>query len=195
MNGIEKITSRIIADAQAEADVIKKEATEKCEQTRSDYSKKAQDEYWQIVKAGVADCEARVLRLGRAAEMEAKKGVLALKQDMVSEAFERAVTNVCDMPKEQYIAFLAKMAAKASETGKEEVILSNRDKANGDEIVRAINEAIGEGGALVLSDKVSDMVGGFILQDGDIQINCNIETIVEQYRYELASAVAEVMFG
>lgn len=195
MNGIEKITARIIADAQTEADAIKAEAAEKCEQIRADYNKKAQDEYWRIVKTGVADCEARVLRLGRAAEMEAKKATLTLKQDMVSEAFTKAIANVCDMPKEQYIEFLAKMAAKASETGKEEVILSQRDKAIGDEIVAAANKAIGDGGNLVLSNAVAEMAGGFILREGDIEINCNIETIVEQYRYELASAVAEVMFG
>lgn len=194
MNGIEKITARIIADAQLEAEAIKSEAGQKGEQIRSDYSKKAQDEYWRIVKAGVAECEARVARLGRAAEMEAKKSVLTLKQDMVSEAFSKAVNSICEMPKEQYIALLAKMAKEASDTGKEEVILSNRDKAIGAEIVSAANAAIGAG-ALLLSEETSEMAGGFILRDGNVEINCNIETIVEQHRYELASAVAEVMFG
>ncbi|MGE4352949.1 MAG: V-type ATP synthase subunit E [Oscillospiraceae bacterium] len=195
MNGIEKITARIIADAQAEADVIKAEAAAKCEEIRGEYDKKAQEEYWRIVRSGVKECEARVQRLSRAAEMEAKKSVLTLKQDMVSAAFAQASEKVCAMPENDYVAFLAGLAAKAADTGHEEIILSSRDAALGDKVAKAANALLGAKGALKVSSVTRDMAGGLILRQGDIEINCNLETIIDQYRYELASQVAEVMFG
>ena len=195
MNGIEKITARINADAQAEADAIKSDAAAKCEEIRGEYDKKAQDEYWRIVRAGVKECEARVQRLGRAAEMEAKKSILSLKQDMVSESFSRASEKVCKMPEDEYVAFLAGLAVKAANTGSEEIILSPRDVALGDKIAKTANALLGAKGGLKVSSKTREMMGGLVLSDGDIEINCNIETLVEQYRYELASQVAEVMFG
>ncbi len=195
MNGIEKITARIIADAQAEANSIKAEANAECEQVRSDYDKKAQDTYWVDVKTGVKDCEARVQRLGRAAEMESKKSLLTLKQDMVSQAFDKALEKICAMPEKDYVNFLAKMAAKASTSGDEEMIFSSRDAGVGKAVADAANAAIGGKGKLTVSSETRNMKGGLVLRRGDIEINCNIETLVEQYRYELASQVAEVMFG
>lgn len=193
MNGIEKITARILADAQAEADAVKADAEAKCAQIRGEYDKKAQDEYWRIVRAGVADCEARVQRLGRTAEMEAKKSILALKQDMVSEAFEKATGQVRAMPEEKYVAFLAALAAKAAGSKSEEIVLAQRDAALGEKIAQEANRLCG--GKLHYDGATRDMLGGVVLRDGDIEVNCSIETLVAQYRYELATQVAEVMFG
>ena len=46
MNGIEKITGRIEADAQEQAKAIAAEAEAKCAEIRADYDKQAQDQYW-----------------------------------------------------------------------------------------------------------------------------------------------------
>ena len=193
MDGIEKITARILADAQAEADAVKADAQAKCAAVKGDYDKKAQDEYWRLARTGVAECEAKVQRLGRAAEMEAKKGLLALKQDMVSAAFDKAVSQVCAMPENEYVAFLAGLAAKASGTRDEEILVAEKDAALGAKVAEEANKLCG--GALRYEGNTLDMLGGIVLRQGNIEINCNIETLVNQYRYELASQVAEVLFG
>ena len=193
MNGIEKITARILADAQAEADAVKAEAEGKCAAIRGEYDKKAQDEYWKLVRGGVADCEARVQRMGRTAEMEAKKSLLNLKQEMVSEAFEKATAQVCSLPRDKYIAFLAGLAAKASGTKEEEILVAEHDAAIGAQVAEEANKLCG--GKLHYDGNTLDMQGGVVLRRGDIEVNCNIEILVDQYRYELASQVAEVLFG
>lgn len=195
MNGIEKITARIIADAEAEAAAVRADASARCEQVRGDYDKKAQDEYWRIVRSGVKDCEARVQRLGRTAEMEAKKSVLTLKQDMVSEAFDKAAADVLAMPEEKYAVLLASLAVKASESGAEEIVLSERDSHLGETVAKLANKALGERGKLVYKGAVRDIPGGVILREGDIEINSSLDTLISQYRYQLASQVAEVLFG
>ena len=193
MNGIEKITARILADAQAEADAVKAEAEGKCAAIKGEYDKKAQEEYWNLARAGVNDCEAKVQRMGRAAEMEAKKDLLNLKQEMVSLAFQKATEQVCSMPEEKYVAFLAALAAKASGTKDEELLMAEKDAELGALVAEKANELIG--GSLHYEGNTRDMQGGIVLRRGNIEVNCDIEILVDRYRYELSGQVAEVLFG
>lgn len=199
MTGIEKITGRIEADARAEAAAITAEANAKCAEIRAEYDKKAQDEYWTRVRAGVKECEDRVQRMGRLAEMEARKSTLTLKQTMVSEAFERAVEMICTMPKETYVAAMSKLAAKASVTGNEAVVFNGKDQQGcGGEIVAAANAILAQSGGaanLTVSGETRDICAGFVLKEGDVEINCAVEILAELCRNDLAAQVAEVMFG
>ena len=169
MNGIEKITGRIEADAQEQAKAIAAEAEARCAEIRADYDKQAQDQYWARVRDGVKACEDRVQRMGRLAEMEARKSVLALKQEMVDAAFAAALDKICTMPQADYVAYLAKLAAQAAQQGKP--------------------------GRLTMSQATRDLRAGFVLQQGDIEVNCAVETIAELCRSDLAAQVAEVLFG
>ena len=121
MNGIEKITGRIEADAREQASAITADAEAKCAEIRAGYDKQAQDQYWARVRDGVKTCEDRVQRMGRLAEMEARKSILALKQEMVDAAFAAALERICTMPQADYVAYLAKLAAQAATTGTEAV--------------------------------------------------------------------------
>ena len=62
-----------VANAQRTCDKMVMEAEAKCAEIRADYDKQAQDQYWARVRDGVKACEDRVQRMGRLAEMEARK--------------------------------------------------------------------------------------------------------------------------
>ena len=196
MNGIEKITGRIEADAQEQAKAIAAEAEARCAEIRADYDKQAQDQYWARVRDGVKACEDRVQRMGRLAEMEARKSVLALKQEMVDAAFAAALDKICTMPQADYVAYLAKLAAT---TGTETLVFNAKDQAAcGQAVVDAANALLaqqGKPGRLTMSQATRDLRAGFVLQQGDIEVNCAVETIAELCRSDLAAQVAEVLFG
>ena len=116
MNGIEKITARIRADAEAECAAIRAESEERCAAIRAENERAAQEEYWRLVREGVKDTEQRVQRLGRTARLEAKKSVLNMKQEAVSRAFELARQKLAGLPEQDYVAFLAREAAEAAIT-------------------------------------------------------------------------------
>lgn len=198
MNGIEKITAKLSADCDLELEAIRSETAAQCLLIREAGDKAAQEEYWRLVKLGVKDCEQRVSHLSRTAQMEAKKSVLTLKQEMVSRAFDRARELILELPEEQYVAFLARMAAQASSTGLEELYFSARDLAGaGKKIVREANKLLveqGKPGKLTLGEGARPIQGGFLLKQGDIEVNCSIETLSEQCRSALAAQVAAAMF-
>ena len=139
-------------------------------------------------------CEDRVQRMGRLAEMEARKSVLALKQEMVDAAFAAALDKICTMPQADYVAYLAKLAAQAAT-----LVFNAKDQAAcGQAVVDAANALLaqqGKPGRLTMSQATRDLRAGFVLQQGDIEVNCAVETIAELCRSDLAAQVAEVLFG
>jgi V/A-type H+-transporting ATPase subunit E len=199
MEGIEKITAHIEADAKAEAQSVLNEAGARVSQIDADYRQKAQDEYWTRVRAGVKDCEDRVQRMNRLAAMESKKAILAAKQDMVAKAFDRAQEMIVNLPADKYTAFLAKLASESASTGEEEVIFNERDKNScGAAVVKSANARLAEkgiAGKLRVSDETRNICGGLVLRQGGIEVNCTVELLVDMCRSEMSSQLAEVMFG
>ena len=198
MKGIDKITSRILADAEAECAAVRKESDERIAAVKAEAEKKAQDEYWRLVREGVKDTEQRVQRMDRTARLEAKKSVLNMKQEAVSRAFDLAREKIAELPERDYVGFLARMAGEAAVTGQEEVVLNARDAAAvGSKAVKAANELLAKRnlpGMLTLSAETREMSGGLVLKQGDIEVNCTVDTLLDLSRGELAARVAEVLF-
>ncbi|HIS67471.1 MAG TPA: hypothetical protein IAC18_07885 [Candidatus Scatomorpha merdipullorum] len=198
MKGIDKITSRILADAEAECAAVRKESDERCAAIKAEAEKKAQEEYWRLVREGVKDTEQRVQRMDRTARLEARKSVLNMKQEAVSRAFELARDRIAELPERDYVGFLARQAAEAAISGQEEVIFCERDRAAvGAKAVKAANELLAAKGMpamLTLSDATREMAGGLMLKQGDIEVNCTVDTLLDLSRGELAARVAEVLF-
>ncbi len=199
MNGIEKITARIEAEAVADAARTAEEAALQCEAIRTEGEAKAREAYWRRVQEGVKTAEARAERLAKAADMEARKSILASKQALVAEVFDAAEAKLRALAGTGYIDFLAGQAALASTTGAEEMILSAGDReAIGPEAVRAANAILaaqGKPAKLTLSAEAGDFDRGLILKNGSITVNCTVEALMTQAREEQASAVAAELFA
>ncbi|MBR2879336.1 MAG: hypothetical protein IKC02_01545 [Oscillospiraceae bacterium] len=199
MNGIEKITARLIRDAQAEVDVINAEADAQCAAILAEYEAKAAEAYEKRIAKGKADCATRAERMAATADMEQRKALLAFKQALVSDAFEKAAEAVATLPREKYIEFFASLAADAAISGKEKLLFSESDKADtGAEIVSAANallSAKGKTAEISLAEETVEVSGGFIMRSGNIEVNCTAETLVQLTRSSLSSQVAEILFS
>lgn len=73
MNGINKITDRIAAEAREEIAAIQAETAEKCREIEREYDEIAKTEHDKLIAAGIRDCDLQVQRLASAAAMESKK--------------------------------------------------------------------------------------------------------------------------
>ena len=143
MKGIEKITARIENDGRAETSQMLKEAEYKAAAVLAEYKAKAEAETAAAVEAGKAAAQRQAERLESAAHMEAKKQFLAAKQACLDEAFAKAHKQLLALPDDKYAELLAKMAVKASATGKEEVLLNAKDqKRVGEQVVAKANELL-----------------------------------------------------
>ena len=195
MKGTEKIIAHIQADAKSQADAILAEAEKQCEAIRADYDKKAAQVYAEKVRTGTKACQDQVDSVQRIARMEAKKALLSVKQEMVAKSFDQAQKLLTSLPEEQYVAFLAKLAARASVSGDEEIVLNARDRAAvGEAVVKAAN-ALLKGGKLSLSERTGSFAGGLILSRGNVEANCTAELLVELCRGEMSVEIADMLFA
>ncbi len=199
MNGIDNILSRITDDARREADAVLQAAKEQCAEIEEKMKKAEQDEYWKIVSAGTSEAESRLSRVKSGAALETRKQELALKQEMVSAAFDRASEMLSELPEDRYIALFARLAAEASITGAESIIMNEKDAEQyGRKLCDAANGILrssGKKGELSLSSEHRAIKGGFILSAGSIETNCGADALVAQYKDMLSVEVADILFG
>ena len=192
MKGTEKIIAHIEADAKAKANEILAEAEQKCAEIKKQYEEQASELYSKKIREGVKACqdlEEGALRISR---MEAKKGILAAKQDMVAKSFNLASERINSLPENDYIAFLVKLAKDAGGKGDEEIILNAKDRSSiGQKLLQALNA---EGVHMSLAEETRDITGGLILRSGAVETNCSTELLVEICKGELSSKLADILF-
>ncbi len=198
MDGINKIIERIASETREDISARQAETAEKCRKIKEAYEKTAQEEYWKAVRVGVQECEFGVQRLNSTASMEAKKSILAMKQAAVAHVFEETEKRISNLPDDQYVDFLAKLAGKAASTGLEEIVFNAKDRSGcAKAVVKAANEILKKRGIapkLTVSGLTGDFKGGLIVKRGDIEVNCTVEKLLELSKEDLASQIAGMLF-
>lgn len=194
MNGIERILQRIQSEAQTEIDEILKKAREEADAIQNRYQMQAENESAELNLKKQKAAEEQEERQISVAQMESRKIILATKQEMVEKAYALALEKLCSMPEEQRISVLADLLVRASSSGREEVIFSPEDQPRvGKAAVKAANGASGK--QLTLSSQTRPIKGGFILKDGNIEMNCTFDTLVRLQKTGTAGMVAKKLFG
>lgn len=204
MNGIEKITGQIDADVQKEIDAALDQARAQAQEIEDRYASQAQTQAEAIRRKGEQDAALRQERLVDVAKLEARKTILAAKQELVGQAFDLALKKLLELPDQEYISLLAKLAVSASRTGREQVILSQKDRSRyGKQAVTMANDMLAKkagpraaqtDGMLTLAEESRPMAGGLILRDGRVETNCSFEALIHLQREALAAQVAKVLF-
>ena len=189
MEGIEKITARIIEDAEREIAQMQQENEKRINALTAEAKSAAEQESLELLTRGRRAAEER--------RVECRKMELAAKQELLNEAFAVAVEELCHLPREKYLALIASLAAEVAEGG-EEMILSPQDASEiGPEVVLLANTALreaGKPGKLTLSAEPRSIPGGFILSHGDVELNCAFDTLVRLQREKLEKEVAAILF-
>lgn len=194
MKGIDILTQRILAEARQEAESTVGEGRTRADAIRYAADKDAAELLEKRIALADAEAQKRYDQLLAAADTQAKKASLARKQELVSRAFALAVEKLRTMEPSRYIALLASLAAKASETGTEQIFLNPADReALGGQVVAEANRL--SGGSMTLAAESREIVGGLILSQGNIEVNCSLDTLAELHRNELSAEAAGKLFG
>ena len=199
MTGIEKITGRILADAQAEVDATLHAAESEAASIRAKFEAQARREAEEILRRGRERAEERERNLAGTAQLEARKDTLAAKQAVLDRAFTLAQEQLCALPRAEYTAFLASLAARSSYSGTESIVLSPEDRDSlGETVVKSANERLAREGrpaGLTLAPDTRPTGGGLLLREGNIETNCTFETLLRLIRNKISGEVAAVLFG
>jgi len=164
MNGIEKITQRIASDTQQEIDALQAETDAQCAEIARRYDEQAGREREEILARGRRAAAEQVERLGSVAALEGRKLTLAAKQEMMDQAFDMALDQLCALPAGEMTNLLSALAVKAARTGREEIILSPSDRDTlGPQVVAQANAALAKAAAPKLPQELTESKVGAIV--------------------------------
>lgn len=221
MNGLEKITDRILGEAQAEADRILAEAKAERERILAEYAARAEAIRTRLSEEAEAEGHALIAREKAAAGAKERELLLSVKSRLIDEAFRDAEAAVRGAGDDRYTEILVGLltaamleqteAERVSRTlyGEEDMVLPERYEVlfNRRDLER-YGKVVCEGARKRLSGKVAPEVlekltlsantatigGGLILRCGSVETNCSLELIFAHLRDELESEVEHALF-
>ncbi|MEG0291950.1 MAG: V-type ATP synthase subunit E [Anaerovoracaceae bacterium] len=191
---IEKITSKIVADAEASA----KEFLEIEKQKSDGILKEAKDAAHSKIKlaeeSGLSEKEKLITRKKSVADIDGKKMILQGKQELINACFDEAIDRITSMEQSKYVDFLAQMVKKTGETSGQ-LLMNDKERKNiGQDLVIKVKELI-PGCNIELADEVRPIRGGFLLKNDLKYINGTVEALVDEGREALVLEVAKKLFG
>ncbi len=197
MTGIEKIVSRILEEANSLAQKTIDEANAKARaitdeaRTEADKTANAIDER---SKVDVANYKERIVS---AADTQAKKALLEAKQELITQAIEKAYQEFLNQGDASYFDAIIKLVEQYAEPDKGEIYFNAKDKARINPQVegRIKDAAKNAKGELTFASESRDIEGGFVLVYGGVEINCSIRAIFDAKQSELQDLVQKNLFA
>ena len=190
---IEKITSAIIDEAQAECEQKLNAADTKNRGVITQLKNRIKIETDIAVKNAQEERERIISRKKSVADIDSKKIILARKQKIINDCFEEAVEYITSMDEDRYIKFLVKAGIEAG-FSEGSLIFNEKEKETiGQKVADELNKVV-QGGKFLLAEETRKIKGGYMLRKGQIYINNSVEAMVEDKRRELTAGVAEILF-
>jgi V/A-type H+-transporting ATPase subunit E len=192
----ENVVAKILADARAEGEKIKRQAQEKQAAEQAKLDEQLGQHQKQTAALAQKAAEAESSHLLAAARMQIAKELLTEKRKILDEVFEQARRQLLNLPDRQYRQVIAGLMVRAVETGNEEVVVDKNEKRIDQELVNQVNQRLAgqNKGNLRLSEQRQELGGGFILKRGKIRTNVSFEVLLNQARKELEIELAKELF-
>jgi V/A-type H+-transporting ATPase subunit E len=191
-----EVVEKILSDARAEAERIKKQADEKEAAEQAKLGEQL-DEYKKQTEALAQKAgKDKKLHLLAAARMDIAKEYLAGKREILGKVFAQAREKLQNLPDDDYRKLMTKLMLGAVETGDEEVIIDNNEVRIDQAFIEQVNRKLGprQKGNLRLAKERQNLGGGFILRRGKIKNNVSLEVLLAQARKELEIELAKELF-
>ena len=212
-NGIEKITARILDDANAQADEINAQTAAETEAVLAQYAEKAKsitNEYTEkaerIRASGVQKAES-------AAEAVVRASTLNTKSEVIDSAFENAVKGILSLGDKEYFAFLTSLlfsvlddredAQKTSKKTGDEICTSDEylirlNKTDSDKYAKKLVEKAKQKYPEInirTDEQFAEIDGGLIIICGKLEANCSVSLLVKRSRESIERDVSKKLFG
>ena len=191
---IEKITSKIMGEAEASREQVLAEARAVSDAILKEAEQKAAERIAAEEARGISEKEKVISRRKSVADIDSRKVILQKKQELIGQCFEKAAEALVNMEEADYLQLLT---ALGKNTGlKEGLLIFNKTEKEqiGQKVADALNGAV-EGGKFAVAEKTRNLRGGYLLEANKVYINNTIEALVEEYRDALTAEVAEMLFS
>jgi V/A-type H+-transporting ATPase subunit E len=192
---LKDITERINQEIKKTIAELEQETSAKIERIIFQAKEEAKRKEKEILSIAQKEAEARRRNKLTWTRLEMRKKILAQKQKIIDEIFEKAYQQIISSP--FYQQFLKKLVLKYSESGEEEIIVSEKNQRLVEgEFLNRVNAQLrerGKKGEIKLSSEKRP-IEGLILSQPRKEINCSLSVIFSQVREKLTAPLAQLLF-
>lgn len=197
MAGLETIIGQIRKESEDSAARTTAAARQKAEEILAQARAEAEEECAAVREASKKRTK-EILERGRsAAELKVRQGLLAKKQELISQVLEDALKKAKNLEPERYFDAVVKLAAESAMEGEGTVYFSQADLDRLPAgLEERLNAAVREKNAfLKISGESREIDGGFVLSYGGIEENCSFDAIFDSAREHLQDEVGKILFS
>jgi V/A-type H+-transporting ATPase subunit E len=221
INGLNKITDKILSEAQAKADKILADARAECDRINAEYAERAEKIRTEISSEAEKGGMEYVARIRSTAATSKRNLLLQTKSDLIDGVFASVLEQTRTLELEKYNEILIGLLSAAlleqidseevSRTlyGEEEalapesyeVLFNQRDRDRcGKLVIEGVQKHLsGKVDAqklakLTLSQQIASIDGGLVLRCGNVESNCSFSILFAQLRESLEAEVAHALF-
>ena len=183
MSNLDNLTSKILADAKAQADKIVKDAQEKAQHKYDLEIKKINAKKETVLENARRDRELLSERIKSSANLKARNKKLEAKQTIIDKVIDKLKAKLVNMDEKKYINYLNQNIDKNTITGKELIVKK--------EFVGKVKKEFP--GAKVKGNEF--VTSGFIIEENGIQENYTFEVKLDFMRDELEVEISKLLFS
>ena len=183
MSNLDNLTSKILADARAQADKIVKDAQEKAQHKYDLEIKRINAKKETVLENARRDRELLSERIKSSANLKARNKKLEAKQAVIDKVIDKLKTKLVNMNGKKYINYLNQNIDKKTIAGKELIVKK--------EFVGKVKKEFP--GAKVKGNEF--VTSGFIIEENGIQENYTFEVKLDFMRDELEVEISKLLFS
>ena len=129
-------------------------------------------------------------------QIEARKKLLAKKQEALEAVYQKAMTGIISLPTAPYQNFIEKRLFSLLEKGDYEIIVAANDKEKITEsFIEGLNQKLKEKKIKLKPVSFSSSIkNGFVLRQGNVEINSSLEEILKRKRGDLDIKLGKLLF-
>ncbi|HPA98980.1 MAG TPA: V-type ATP synthase subunit E [Bacilli bacterium] len=200
------IYDKIIDKGKEDAKVILADGLKKLEQLKLEQIEEAKNKQKDELKKQEALNQSKYQAALINARREAKKSEIKLKQALLKETVKEAVAKLDNLKQNELFDFVLKLVKEDDLSGKEVIYVNKKDYSKylvtfsskkEDELVELdkLNNALGKGFELRLSNKAMNLDGGFYIVSEKYDINHSYSALVDNFLAKLEADLNKILFS
>lgn len=193
MNSLDKITDKIIKQAEENANEILSLAEQKVKKIQ-DQSKKEQDVLLEEAEK-LAEKEHKIIILQAESNdrQERRQEMLAVKRKVIRQIVSESKRQIENLPTKEYFDFLLRLFERNALQGEGKLYLSKSDsKRMPKDFIEHCNEKLSNG-TVEFAGTNKNIEKGFLITYGKIEIDCSIDSVFRSKKQVLEDKAAKFL--
>lgn len=191
------ILNKIVKDSEDASAKILNSARVRAEKIQQDSNNHVQELKKQSEQMLNAEIDQMQKQMQSMYDLNLKKEILAIKRNLIDEAFAMALSQLKELSVEEIRAKLMPLISQNASGGQEIMLGSNKKEWFTQDTLDFINNSLKNRGfePLTLSSKTIDGLTGAVLHKSGVEENFTLEALLESMKSDLENTVASNLFA